>query len=203
MLFAYFLVFLYISLVVSKVDLVKSKFGLGITAVAMIFSSLFMSVGLWDILGVRTMLIPWYAIRSFHCPAPFFSTLNFFREVLPFLVMAIGVENILVLTNAVVNTSLDLPVKERVGLGLSQVAIKMSLSLCGEMAILLLGSLISIRALQEFCLYAAVSIVMDYFLQITFFTSVLAIDIRRLEVSRGQAIEWGFLIFFNLMKSIL
>lgn len=97
--------------------------------------------------------------------------------------MAIGVENILVLTNAVVNTSLDLPVKERVGLGLSQVAIKMSLSLGGEMVILLLGSLISIRALQEFCLYAAVSIVMDYFLQITFFTSVLAIDIRRLEVN--------------------
>ncbi|KAJ3223277.1 hypothetical protein HK099_001318 [Clydaea vesicula] len=149
LLVSYILVFVYISLVMSKVDLVKSKFGLGLTAVVMIFSSLFMSVGLWELLGINSMLVPW--------------------EVLPFLVIAIGVENILVLTNSVVSTSLDLPVKERVGLG-------------GEMFILLMGSLINIRALQEFCLFAAVSIVIDYFLQITFFISVLSIDIRRLEL---------------------
>lgn len=39
------------------------------------------------------------------------------REILPFMVLAIGVENIFVLTNSIVSTSMDLPVKKRVGIG--------------------------------------------------------------------------------------
>ncbi|RKO92491.1 sterol-sensing domain of SREBP cleavage-activation-domain-containing protein, partial [Blyttiomyces helicus] len=93
---SYLIVFLYISLVMGRVDLVKSKFALGFGAVFTVFASLVMSVGLCSMLGVTTSLVPW--------------------EVLPFLVIAVGVENIFVLTKAVVMTSLDLPVKERVGL---------------------------------------------------------------------------------------
>ncbi|KAJ3173362.1 hypothetical protein HDU87_007631 [Geranomyces variabilis] len=159
----YLIVFLYISLVLGKVDLVKSKFALGFGAVVTVFSGLIMSVGLCSMLGVKTSLVPW--------------------EALPFLIIVVGVENISVLTNAVVKTSLDLPVKERVGLGLSKVGASMTLSLGGEMLLLLIASTTSIPALQEFCLFAAVSIVMDYFMQITFFITILSIDIRRLELS--------------------
>ncbi|KAJ3023399.1 hypothetical protein HKX48_003316 [Thoreauomyces humboldtii] len=159
----YLIVFLYISLVLGKVDLVKSKFALGFGAVVTVFSGLIMSVGLCSILGVQTSLVPW--------------------EAFPFLIIVVGVENISVLTNAVVMTSLDLPVKERVGLGLSKVGASMTLSLGGEMCLLIIASATSIPALQEFCLFAAVSIVMDYFMQITFFVTILSIDIRRLELS--------------------
>ncbi|KAJ3291120.1 hypothetical protein HK104_006324 [Borealophlyctis nickersoniae] len=160
---SYLIVFLYISLVVGRVDLVKSKFALGFGAVFAVVCSMLMSVGLCSLIGVKSTLVPW--------------------EVLPFLIIAVGVENIFVLTNAVVMTSLDLPVKERVGLGLAKVGVQMSMSLFGEMFFLLTGSLIGVPALQEFCLFGAVSIVMDYFLQITFFTTILSIDIRRLELS--------------------
>lgn len=37
--------------------------------------------------------------------------------------------------------------------------------------------------LQEFCLFAVVGLVSDFFLQMFFFTTVLSIDIRRMEVS--------------------
>ncbi|KAJ3333530.1 hypothetical protein HDU76_007060 [Blyttiomyces sp. JEL0837] len=160
---SYLIVFLYISLILGRVELVKSKFGLGLAAVVMVFCSLLMAVGLSSVMGVTTSLVPW--------------------EVLPFLIIAIGVENILVLTNAVVTTSLDLPVKERVGLGLSKVGWKMSISVAGELSFLLTVSMIDIPALQEFCLFACVSVVMDFFMQITFFTTILSIDIRRLELS--------------------
>ncbi|KND00509.1 hypothetical protein, variant [Spizellomyces punctatus DAOM BR117] len=159
----YLIVFLYISLVLGKVDLVKSKFALGFGAVVTVFSGLIMSVGLCSMLGVKTSLVPW--------------------EVLPFLIIMVGVENIFVLTNAVVTTSMDLPVKERVGLGLGKVGVSMSLSLGGEMCLLLISSTMSIPALQDFCLFGAVSIVMDYLMQITFFITILSIDIRRLELS--------------------
>ncbi|KAJ3030354.1 hypothetical protein HDV00_008965 [Rhizophlyctis rosea] len=160
---SYLIVFLYISLVVGRVDLVKSKFALGFGAVFAVVCSMLMSVGLCSMLGIRTSLVPW--------------------EVLPFLIIAVGVENIFVLTNAVVMTSLDLPVKERVGLGLARVGVPMLATLGWEMCFLLLGSLIDIPALQEFCLFGAVSIVIDYFMQITFFATILSIDIRRLELS--------------------
>ncbi|KAJ3098198.1 hypothetical protein HDU97_004207 [Phlyctochytrium planicorne] len=160
---SYGLVFLYISLVLGRFELVKSKFGLGLGAVVMVFCSLLMSVGLSSMMGVTTSLAP--------------------MEVFPFLIIAVGVENIFVLTNGVVTTSLDLPVKERVGLGLSRVGTKMSISLAGELFFLLLVSTINIPSLQEFCLFASVAIVMDFFMQITFFVTILAIDIRRLELS--------------------
>lgn len=37
-------------------------------------------------------------------------------------------------------------------------------------------------SLQEFCLFAVVGLVSDFFLQMLFFTTVLSIDIRRMEV---------------------
>lgn len=38
-------------------------------------------------------------------------------EVIPFLIIAIGVENIFYITNAVVSTSMDLPVRYRIAEG--------------------------------------------------------------------------------------
>ncbi|KAJ3340741.1 hypothetical protein HDU93_006411 [Gonapodya sp. JEL0774] len=149
-----------------KVDLVKSKFGLGFVAVLTVVLSLIMSVGLCGMLGVEFSIVPW--------------------EVFPFLIIAVGVENMFTITSAVVNTSMDLPVKERVGRGLGSVGVNMFASICVELAILLVGSATNIPAFQEFSLFAAVAILMDYFLQLTFFTTVLSIDIRRLELSDLQ-----------------
>ncbi|KAI8842272.1 sterol-sensing domain of SREBP cleavage-activation-domain-containing protein [Chytriomyces cf. hyalinus JEL632] len=160
---SYIIVFLYISLVLGKVELVKSKFGLGLGAVIMVFSSLTMSVGLTSIMGVTSSLVPW--------------------EALPFLIIAVGVENIFVMTNAVVTTSLDLPIKERIGIGLSKVGVKMTRSLAGQLIILMVVSVIDVPALQEFCLFACVAVVIDFMMQITFFATILSIDIRRLELS--------------------
>ena len=42
-----------------------------------------------------------------------------FREIFPYLVMLIGVENVLVVTKSVVSTPLDLDVKYRVATGTS------------------------------------------------------------------------------------
>jgi hypothetical protein len=61
---SYVIVFLYISLVLGKVELVKSKFGLGFSAVVMVFSSLLMSVGLSSMMGVTTSLVPWYGTTN-------------------------------------------------------------------------------------------------------------------------------------------
>ncbi|ORY37662.1 sterol response element binding protein cleavage-activating protein [Rhizoclosmatium globosum] len=180
-LLSYIIVFFYISLVLGRVELVKSKFGLGMGAVIMVFSSLTMSVGLTSWMGVTSTLVPW--------------------EVLPFLIIAIGVENIFVMTNAVVTSSIDLPVRERVGIGLSKVGAKMTSKVFHELCLLVLVSLINVPALQEFCLFATVAVVIDFMMQITFFTTILSIDIRRLEpfmLAKVQSLQRTLVQVFRL-----
>lgn len=48
--------------------------------------------------------------------------------------------------------------------------------------------LIPVSYPQEFCLFAVVGLVSDFFLQMFFFTTVLSIDIRRMEVGRGHGL---------------
>lgn len=49
-------------------------------------------------------------------------------------------------------------------------------------------ALVCCLSFQEFCLFAVVGLVSDFFLQMLFFTTVLSIDIRRMEV---RAAEWA------------
>ncbi|KAI8600321.1 sterol-sensing domain of SREBP cleavage-activation-domain-containing protein [Dissophora ornata] len=160
---AYFVMFLYISLSVGRVDLVKSKYGLGIAAVATVFVSLMMSIGLCSVFGVTLTLMPW--------------------EILPFMIIVVGVENINILVHAVVETSMDLPVKERVGRGLGTVGVSITMTLLAELCLLIIGAMTTIPAVQEFCTFAIAAVIMDYLLQMTFFITVISIDIRRLELS--------------------
>ncbi|KAG0216104.1 hypothetical protein BGX28_006000 [Mortierella sp. GBA30] len=160
---AYFVMFLYISLSVGRVDLVKSKYGLGIAAVATVFVSLLMSIGLCSVFGVTLTLMPW--------------------EILPFMIIVVGVENINILVHAVVETSMDLPVKERVGRGLGTVGVSITMTLVAELCLLIVGAMTTIPAVQEFCTFAIAAVIMDYLLQMTFFITVISIDIRRLELS--------------------
>ncbi|KAF9910132.1 hypothetical protein EC991_007264 [Linnemannia zychae] len=160
---AYFVMFLYISLSVGRVDLVKSKYGLGIAAVATVFVSLLMSIGLCSVFGVTLTLMPW--------------------EILPFMIIVVGVENINILVHAVVETSMDLPVRERVGRGLGTVGVSITLTLFAELCLLIIGAMTTIPAVQEFCTFAIAAVIMDYLLQMTFFITVISIDIRRLELS--------------------
>uniref|UniRef100_A0A8C2X7A9 Sterol regulatory element-binding protein cleavage-activating protein n=1 Tax=Cyclopterus lumpus TaxID=8103 RepID=A0A8C2X7A9_CYCLU len=53
----------------------------------------------------------------------------------------------------------------------------------GGLCIILIGYFTLVPAIQEFCLFAVVGLVSDFFLQMFFFTTVLSIDIRRMELA--------------------
>ena len=58
----------------------------------------------------------------------------------------------------------------------------MARSLVVELAIMLAGAASDIEALRQFCVFAAVAVLVDFALQVSFFVTVLSIDIRRLEL---------------------
>ncbi|NXR87442.1 SCAP protein, partial [Hypocryptadius cinnamomeus] len=104
-------------------------------------------------------------------------------EIFPYLVVVIGLENVLVLTKSVVSTPVDLEVKLRIAQGLSNESWSIMKNVATELGIILIGYFTLVPAIQEFCLFAVVGLVSDFFLQMLFFTTVLSIDIRRMELA--------------------
>uniref|UniRef100_A0A670JN15 Sterol regulatory element-binding protein cleavage-activating protein n=1 Tax=Podarcis muralis TaxID=64176 RepID=A0A670JN15_PODMU len=159
----YIILFAYIYFSTRKIDMVKSKWGLALAAVVTVLSSLLMSVGLCTLFGLTP-------------------TLNG-GEIFPYLVVVIGLENVLVLTKSVVSTPVDLEVKLRIAQGLSNESWSIMKNMATELGIILIGYFTFVPAIQEFCLFAVVGLVSDFFLQMLFFTTVLSIDIRRMELA--------------------
>ena len=157
------LLFIYIYISVRKIEFVKSKWGLAFAAVTQIILSLLMSVGICSYFGLTP-------------------TLNG-SEIFPYLIIFIGFENIVVLTKSVVSTPFDLDVRYRIALGLKKESWVITKILTFELIIICSGLFTMVPAIQEFCLFAWVGLLIDFFMQMIFFVTVLSIDIRRMELS--------------------
>jgi hypothetical protein len=104
-------------------------------------------------------------------------------EIFPYLIIFIGFENIVVLTKSVVSTPFDLDVRYRIALGLKKESWLITKILTFELIIIFCGILTMVPAIQEFCVFAYVGLLIDFFMQMIFFVTVLSIDIRRMELS--------------------
>lgn len=98
---AFLILFVYIYFSVRKIELIKSKIGMAFAAVVTVLGSLFMSVGLCFFFGLTL-------------------SMQQGKEIFPYLVILVGLENVLVLTKSVVSTPQHLDVKIRVAQGLSK-----------------------------------------------------------------------------------
>lgn len=101
------------------------------------------------------------------------------KVVFPYLVLLVGVENVLCLTKSVVSVPLHLDVKIRLAQGLSKEGWSITKNLFLEITIMTFGIFTFVPVIQEFCIFAVVGLITDYFMQMVFFSTVLGIDIRR------------------------
>ncbi|XP_038076321.1 sterol regulatory element-binding protein cleavage-activating protein-like isoform X2 [Patiria miniata] len=159
----YVLLLLYIYFSISKIEMVESKWGMAFAAVIMIMSSLSMSVGICLVFGLTPSLNG--------------------SEIFPYLVIIIGLENILVFTKSVVSTPVHLAVNIRIAQGLSKEGWSITKNLCAELVVVFIGFFTFVPAIQEFCVFALVGLLTDFFLQMFYFVPVLSVDIRRMELS--------------------
>uniref|UniRef100_A0A336MGS4 Sterol regulatory element-binding protein cleavage-activating protein n=1 Tax=Culicoides sonorensis TaxID=179676 RepID=A0A336MGS4_CULSO len=105
------------------------------------------------------------------------------KGVYPYLVLLVGLENILVLTKAVLSTDETLDVKIRLAQGLSKEGWSTTKNLLTEITILTVGLATFVPVIQEFCIFAIVGLIADFFLQMLFFSTILGLDIKRVEYS--------------------
>jgi len=83
---------------------------------------------------------------------------------------------------AVVKTSISLPVKERIAEGLSRAGTSNSLKVLTYNIILGIIAFFARGATRQFCAFAVVVLVAHWFLVHTFFVAVLSVDLQRLEL---------------------
>ncbi|RIB00478.1 sterol-sensing domain of SREBP cleavage-activation-domain-containing protein [Gigaspora rosea] len=155
-----YLIFPLFTLSSARLDFVRSKSGLIFSAVAHVFASLIMSLSICSRFGITLT----------------FASVSW--KLLPFILILIGVENTLILTNAVTAIPMQLNVEERVAKGLEKVGYTITKMLISWILVLLIFSVTSIDSIQEFCIFTSIALIIDYMLQISFFVAVLSIDLQ-------------------------
>uniref|UniRef100_A0A8B9JJC4 Niemann-Pick disease, type C1 n=1 Tax=Astyanax mexicanus TaxID=7994 RepID=A0A8B9JJC4_ASTMX len=141
---------------------VDSKISLGIAGILIVLSSVISSLGIFSYAGVPLTLIV--------------------IEVIPFLVLAVGVDNIFIIVQTFQRDERmqDEELHQQIGRILGDVAPSMLLSSFSEALAFFLGSLSHMPAVKTFSFFAGLAIIIDFILQISCFVSLLGLDIKRL-----------------------
>lgn len=165
---SYLIMFVYIAIALGQAELkrcsrflIDSKITLGIGGVVIVLASVVSSIGLFGFIGVPATLI--------------------IIEVIPFLVLAVGVDNIFILVQTH-QRELRLPNEshaEHIGRIMGKVGPSMLLTSVSESCCFFLGGLSDMPAVKAFAVYAGVALVFDFLLQITCFISLLSLDTVR------------------------
>uniref|UniRef100_A0A8C7Y5A2 Niemann-Pick disease, type C1 n=1 Tax=Oryzias sinensis TaxID=183150 RepID=A0A8C7Y5A2_9TELE len=170
-LISYIIMFVYISLALGHIHsfgmfLVDSKISLGIAGILIVLSSVSSSLGIFSYFGIPLTLIV--------------------IEVIPFLVLAVGVDNIFIIVQTLQRDD-RMPNEElhqQIGRILGDVAPSMFLSSLSETVAFFLGALSIMPAVRTFSLFAGLAIFIDFLLQISCFVSLLGLDAKRQERNR-------------------
>jgi len=172
---SYMVMFVYVTLALGEFYsweriLIDSKIVLGLSGVMVVIISVTTSIGLYSFMGVPLSLI--------------------IIEVIPFLVLAVGVDNIFILVQTYQRDT-RLPhesLEDQIGRIVGQVAPSMLLTGISESVAFFLGAVIDMPAVKIFSLYAAMAVLIDFLLQITAFVALMTLDCQRQERNQLDAL---------------
>ncbi|XP_074263841.1 uncharacterized protein LOC141586488 isoform X2 [Silene latifolia] len=170
---SYLVMFAYISLALGDMPqlsslFISSKVLLGLSGVVLVMLSVLGSVGFFSALGVKSTLI--------------------IMEVIPFLVLAVGVDNMCILVHAVKRQPQDLSLDDRISNALVEVGPSITLASISEVLAFTVGTFIPMPAVRVFSMFAALAVLLDFLLQVTAFVALIVFDFRRAEDHRIDCI---------------
>ncbi|PSS21814.1 Niemann-Pick C1 protein [Actinidia chinensis var. chinensis] len=168
-LISYLVMFAYISVTLGDAPslsafYISSKVLLGLSGVVIVVLSVLGSAGFFSFIGVKSTLI--------------------IMEVIPFLVLAVGVDNMCILVHAVKRQPQELPLEERLSNALVEVGPSITLASLSEVLAFAVGGFISMPACRVFSMFAALAVLLDFLLQVTAFVALIVFDFSRAEDNR-------------------
>ncbi|XP_060525180.1 NPC intracellular cholesterol transporter 1 homolog 1b-like [Cylas formicarius] len=171
-LISYLVMFVYIATSLGKIDtcrtiLLESKLLLGFGGIAVVAASVLSGIGVCSFFGITTTL--------------------FTIEVIPFLVLAVGVDNIFIIVQAHQRKERGeeaRTIKEDIADTMGEVGPSLLLTSSSEVLCFAIGSLSTMPAVHSFALYASSAIALNFLYQITAFIALLSLDEQRYEADR-------------------
>lgn len=147
---------------------IDMKLTLGLSGVAIVMLSVLSSIGFLSLMGIKATLIIF--------------------EVIPFLVLAVGVDNIFILVQNYQRDvrKRDETLEQQIARIVGKVGPSMLLTSTSESLAFGLGALTPMPAVRLFSLYAAMAVFIDFLLQITCFVALMTLDCKR---ERGQRLD--------------
>jgi Niemann-Pick C1 protein len=148
---------------------VESKFTLGVVGILIVLMSISASIGLFSAAGIKVTLI--------------------IAEVIPFIVLAVGVDNIFLIVHEFERVNVSHPddiVEVRIAKALGRMGPSILLSATTETIAFALGAFVGMPAVRNFAIYAAGAVFINAILQVTMFVSVLSLNQRRVEDHRAD-----------------
>lgn len=164
----------------SRESLIHTKFSLGLFGIFVVLLSVIVSVGFFSFFNISATLI--------------------IAEVIPFLILAVGVDNIFLLTHELENVNIVYPsdsVEERVSRAVGHIGPSILLSSLCETITFALGATVGMPAVRNFAIYSAGAVFINSVMQLTMFVSALALDQKRVDDGR---VDWW--PFWKLDKSL-
>ncbi|KAH8549450.1 putative Niemann-pick type C-related protein 1 [Umbelopsis sp. PMI_123] len=176
---SYVVMFIYSSLALGRFTslnlrriIVDSKFSLGICGILIVIFSVMASVGIFSFTGKKITLI--------------------IAEVIPFLVLAVGVDNIFILCHEFERRKhigdIDETIEERATKTLGRMGPSSLLSSVCETLAFGLGAAVTMPAVSSFAIVAALAVFIDFVLQVKCFVSCMVLDAHRAEAERVDCV---------------
>lgn len=178
---SYILMFLYASIALggkiptnfSLKSFVLTRFLLGFSGIVIILLSVAASAGICSWAGIKSTLI--------------------IAEVIPFLVLAIGVDNVFLIVHELHLISERVPemnVESRISLAVKKIGPSCFISAVLQVSMFLVASSIQMPAVRNFAFYSAGAVAINFVLQMTAFIALLSLDQKRLEDGRLDLAPW-------------
>ncbi|MBN3302338.1 PTC1 protein, partial [Amia calva] len=162
----YLLMLAYACVTMLRWDCAKSQGAVGLAGVLLVALSVAAGLGLCSLLGL-----------SFNAAT---------TQVLPFLALGIGVDDMFLLAHSFTETGSTIPFKasDRTGECLRRTGTSVALTSINNMIAFFMAALVPIPALRAFSLQAAIVVVFNFAMVLLIFPAILSLDLHRREDKR-------------------
>uniref|UniRef100_A0AAQ4PVM9 SSD domain-containing protein n=1 Tax=Gasterosteus aculeatus aculeatus TaxID=481459 RepID=A0AAQ4PVM9_GASAC len=160
----YLLMLAYACVTMLRWDCAKSQGAVGLAGVLLVALSVAAGLGLCSLLGL-----------SFNAAT---------TQVLPFLALGIGVDDMFLLAHSFTEAGSNIPFKDRTGDCLRRTGTSVALTSINNMIAFFMAALVPIPALRAFSLQAAIVVVFNFGMVLLIFPAILSLDLHRREDKR-------------------
>ena len=144
-----------------RLNQTKSKVFIGITGVLSIWIAYTGSLTIGTALGIKGTIV---------------------TSFLPFFLLGVGVDNILVLLYYLEQAPLEMRGKEKMAFIMRKAGLSITITSVIHCVSFGMGRISSIYAIESFCTLALFGLLLEYIYQITFVSAILALEIRKIDL---------------------